>query len=76
MSEKFIHKLGKVCTYTNTPDGDFIIDRFKEHPHVIIACGFSGHGFKFSSGIGEVLSQMVISGKSKQDISFFSLRRF
>ncbi|MFC4023640.1 N-methyl-L-tryptophan oxidase [Oceanobacillus longus] len=76
MSETLIHKLGKVCTYTNSPDGDFIIDRFKEYPHVMIACGFSGHGFKFSSAIGEVLSQMAIKGNSTQDISFFSLDRF
>lgn len=71
------HKLGKTCTYTNTPDEDFIIDKHPEHNHVVIACGFSGHGFKFSSAVGEILSQMVTkTGKPERDISPFSIKRF
>lgn len=76
MSSELKHKQGKVCTYMNTPDNDFIIDRLPNHQNVITACGFSGHGFKFSSGIGELLSQMVIEGETSLDISYFSLSRF
>ncbi|MFD1445600.1 N-methyl-L-tryptophan oxidase [Oceanobacillus profundus] len=76
MSADLKHKQGKVCTYTNTPDGNFIIDRIPNYQNVITACGFSGHGFKFSSGVGELLSQMVIHGKSSLDIGYFSLDRF
>ncbi len=39
---------GKICLYTNTPDGDFILDAHPRHPSILLAAGFSGHGFKFS----------------------------
>lgn len=76
LSEEIKHKEGKVCTYTNTPDGDFIIDHLPNYSNIIIACGFSGHGFKFSSGIGEVLSEMVLNGSPSIDISSFRMKRF
>ncbi|TXC89570.1 N-methyl-L-tryptophan oxidase [Metabacillus litoralis] len=67
---------GKTCLYTISKDNDFIIDHHPENNHVIIACGFSGHGFKFGSVMGEVLSQLAIKGESHIDISLFSLKRF
>ncbi len=71
------HKVGKACTYTMTPDEDFIIDKHPDHDHVVIACGFSGHGFKFSSVIGEILSQLVTENRETElDISPFSIKRF
>ncbi len=71
------HKMGKACTYTMTPDEDFIIDKHPDHDHVVIACGFSGHGFKFSSVIGEILSQMVTKNhETELDIHPFSIKRF
>jgi glycine/D-amino acid oxidase-like deaminating enzyme len=66
----------RVCLYTNSPDHHFIID---QHPHlsrVTLACGFSGHGFKFASVIGEILSQLAISGRSTLHVEFLRLRRF
>jgi len=69
-------KQGKVCLYTKTPDDHFIIDRHPNFSHVVIAAGFSGHGFKFSSAIGEVLCQMVTGEEEHHDLSLFSLRRF
>ncbi|MGH2532526.1 MAG: N-methyl-L-tryptophan oxidase [Thermomicrobiales bacterium] len=48
-----------VCLYTLTPDGDFVIDRHPAWPHVVIAAGFSGHGFKFAPAIGEHLVDMA-----------------
>jgi N-methyl-L-tryptophan oxidase len=66
---------GRVCMYTNTPDEHFIIDLHPEHSNVVIAAGFSGHGFKFASVVGEVLSQLAISGKTEHDISLFSINR-
>lgn len=64
------------CMYTNTPDGHFIIDRHPVHPTVTIACGFSGHGFKFSSVIGEILAELAEYGHSRHDIDLFRLARF
>lgn len=69
-------KQGSVCLYTKTPDENFIIDWHPEYSNVAIAAGFSGHGFKFSSVVGEILSEMVIKGRTQYDISQFSLSRF
>jgi sarcosine oxidase len=64
------------CLYTVTPDERFVLDTHPQHPQVIIASPCSGHGFKHSTAIGEVLAEMVVDGKSRIDISSFSLRRF
>jgi len=64
------------CLYTNTPDGHFIIDFHPNHRNVIIVSACSGHGFKFSSVIGEVVREMVEDGESKLDISLFKVNRF
>ncbi|WP_421926144.1 N-methyl-L-tryptophan oxidase [Lysinibacillus capsici] len=69
-------KYGKTCKYSMTPDEDFIIDFLPEHQNIVIAAGFSGHGFKFSSAVGEALADLIIEGKSKQDLSTFKLSRF
>lgn len=65
----------KTCLYTNTPDENFIIDRHPTHPNVIMACGFSGHGFKFASVVGEVLADLALNDKTEQPIEFLSLKR-
>lgn len=65
-----------VCTYTNSPDSHFIVDRHPEHPEVSIACGFSGHGFKFAPTIGEVLADLALEGKSPRPVGFLGLHRF
>lgn len=64
------------CMYTITPDFGFIIDRHPKYPSVIIASPCSGHGFKHSAAIGEVLSQMVMDGKPKINIGSFKMTRF
>lgn len=64
------------CMYTNTPDGHFIIDRHPDYASVTIACGFSGHGFKFSPVIGEALAEFCEYGHTRHDIELFRLRRF
>ncbi|MFC4076572.1 N-methyl-L-tryptophan oxidase [Salinithrix halophila] len=69
-------KQGQVCIYTMTLDENFIIDLHPEYPHVAVAAGFSGHGFKFSSVVGEILSELIVSGQSTYDLSPFSIKRF
>jgi sarcosine oxidase len=64
------------CMYTNTPDLQFVLDRHPSHDNVVIGCGFSGHGFKFASVIGEILSQLALDGQSTLDIDFLSADRF
>ncbi len=65
-----------VCLYTMSPDSHFIVDRLPLAPQVTIACGFSGHGFKFTSVIGAVLADLALEGQSSLPIDFLSLRRF
>lgn len=69
-------KFGKTCMYAMTPDEDFIIDRHPQYDNITIAAGFSGHGFKFASAVGEVLCELAMTGKTTLDISPFSIRRF
>jgi sarcosine oxidase len=69
-------KSSAVCMYTNTPDGHFLLDSHPKWPQVLIASPCSGHGFKFSSAIGEVLADLVLTGTSRFDLSLFALNRF
>ena len=66
----------KACMFTNTPDRHFILDRHPVHPEISIAAGFSGHGYKFCSVIGEVMADLMQEGRSRHDIGFFRLGRF
>jgi sarcosine oxidase len=64
------------CMYSNTPDRNFVIGR---HPHcadVTVACGFSGHGFKFVPVVGEILADLVIDRATDHPISLFDPQRF
>jgi sarcosine oxidase len=65
-----------VCLYTNTPDEDFIIDAHPAHPQVFVVSPCSGHGFKFSSAIGEIVTDLVTEGESALDLTPFRLARF
>jgi sarcosine oxidase len=65
----------KVCLFTNSPDEHFIIDQHPACPQVIFAAGFSGHGFKFCSVIGEILADLVVSGSTSHDTSLFRMAR-
>ncbi len=64
------------CFYTMSPDEHFIIDRHPAHDQVVFAAGLSGHGFKFTPVLGEVLAEMVVEGKSSQPVDFLNLERF
>jgi sarcosine oxidase len=66
----------KVCLYANSPDENFIIDALPGYENVSIACGFSGHGFKFASVVGEILADLAINGKSDLSIEFLNAKRF
>jgi sarcosine oxidase len=65
-----------VCLYTNTPDSHFVVDSHPEHKNVTLACGFSGHGFKFASVMGEALADLALEGNSRLPMDFLALKRF
>lgn len=64
------------CMYTMTPDEHFVVSLHPEFPQVAIAAGFSGHGFKFTSVMGEILADLTIDGRTLHPISFLSPDRF
>ncbi len=65
----------EVCMYTNTEDENFIIDYYPDNKRVIVASPCSGHGFKFSSVIGEILSQMANNVSPKFDLEPFKIQK-
>lgn len=64
------------CLYTLTPDLHFVIGAHPSHPQVAIAAGFSGHGFKFCSVVGELLAQLATDGRARLAIGLFDPLRF
>ena len=66
----------KYCLYTSTADEKFIIDFLPGHSDkVVVACGFSGHGFKFASAVGEILADLAVDGKTDAPIGFLNISR-
>src|SRR5690242_541266 len=65
----------KVCLFTNTPDEHFILDAHPESERVFIAAGFSGHGFKFCSVVGEIMAELASSGATRHNLDLFRLNR-
>jgi len=66
----------KTCLFEPTPDEHFIIDRHPETACAIVGAGFSGHGFKFCSVVGEILADLALEGETRHDIEFLRLARF
>ncbi len=65
-----------VCMYTLTPDRHFVIDLDPRHRNVAVAAGFSGHGFKFASVVGEILADLCDNGRTSHPIEMFRATRF
>lgn len=65
----------KACMYTNTPDLHFVVSPHPDHENVVVACGFSGHGFKFCGVIGEILADLAADGSTSHPVSLFSPAR-
>ncbi|MDQ1013020.1 sarcosine oxidase [Streptomyces sp. V4I23] len=66
---------GAACMYSNTPDEHFVLSQHPEHPQVTVACGFSGHGFKFVPVIGEIIADLATEGSTEHPIALFDPRR-
>lgn len=66
----------ETCLYTMTPDENFIIDRHPEFRQITLAAGFSGHGFKFATVVGEILADLTMDRTPAYDLHFLSLQRF
>ncbi|MCC6791691.1 MAG: N-methyl-L-tryptophan oxidase [Thermomicrobiales bacterium] len=64
-----------VCMYAMTPDGHFIIDRLPGYPNVTVGAGFSGHGFKFATAVGEKLVNLAYD-REERPLELLSIDRF
>ena len=65
----------KACMYSLTPDRHFVVDEHPAHGNVVLCGGFSGHGFKFATVIGEVAADLALNGSTDYEISFLSASR-
>lgn len=66
----------QTCLYTNTPDYHFVMDHHPEWSHVVVAAGFSGHGFKFGPALGDLLAALLMGDTPPVDLSPFRIARF
>ena len=64
------------CYYTMTPDENFIVDRLPDYSQVVVIAGLSGHGFKFTSVLGDIASHLVAETDCGLDIGFLGINRF
>jgi monomeric sarcosine oxidase len=74
LGDRHVRAVG--CTYTLTPDEHFVVGRHPAHDRVLLACGFSGHGFKFTPVIGEALADLVVDGRTDAPLDLFDPTRF
>ncbi|WP_128547624.1 N-methyl-L-tryptophan oxidase [Larkinella soli] len=65
-----------VCLYTMTPNGDFLIDRHPDCRRVLVTSCCSGHGFKHSAAVGQILSDLALDGRTDFDLSRFRFDQF
>ncbi|WP_454777692.1 NAD(P)/FAD-dependent oxidoreductase [Georgenia muralis] len=63
----------QVCSWTTSPDGRFVVDTLPGG--VVVACGDSGEGFKFSALMGLVLADLAEGRSPDPDVATFSLAR-
>lgn len=57
-------------------DGVPVLGMTDEVPGLVIACGFTGHGFGIAPAVGEQLAKLMIDGKTDVDISGLAYGRF
>ncbi|MCC7048825.1 MAG: FAD-binding oxidoreductase [Alphaproteobacteria bacterium] len=58
------------------PDGIPVIGPSRTTPGLIHAFGFSGHGFQLGPGMGEILAELALDGRTATPIEAFSINRF
>jgi glycine/D-amino acid oxidase-like deaminating enzyme len=69
------HTRHEVCFYTMSPDEQFLIDTHPRHKNVVFSAGLSGHGFKFTSVLGEVMADLALAGTTPLPIGFLGIKR-
>ncbi len=67
---------GYASVYDVTPDWQPVLGAVGDIPGMYVAAGFSGHGFKLSPALGEVLADVICGEPPSIDINVFRLSRF
>jgi len=65
-----------VCMYTHSPDDHFVVDLHPEFDNVAVACGMSGHAFKFTCVLGSALADLALQRSTDLPIQFLGCSRF
>lgn len=65
-----------VCMYTMSPDAQFVVDPHPVHRQVMFVAGLSGHGFKFTPVLGEIVADLVSTGHTTHPAGFLRGGRF
>jgi len=58
----------RVCMYTNTPDQHFVIGHHPADARVVVAAGFSGHGFKLAPAVGELVVRAALGERAPEPL--------
>ena len=61
--------------YTMSPDNHFVVGQVPGREKVLLAAGFSGHGFKFAPAIGEILAQLALNQNALLLPDIFAVER-
>jgi glycine/D-amino acid oxidase-like deaminating enzyme len=64
------------CMYTLTPDEHFVIGAHPRHANVVLAGGFSGHGYKFAPVVGEIVAALLGGEDPGFSLELFAPTRF
>lgn len=59
-----------------TPDGEGLLGPLDPAGRLIVACGFSGHGFKFAPAIGEAAARLVLDGRAGLPVAHLDPARY
>jgi sarcosine oxidase len=65
-----------VCADGHLPDATGLFGKVPGMDGVVVAAGFSGHGFKMASALGAVATDLVLDGITATDVSFMDAARF
>jgi sarcosine oxidase len=64
------------CMDTFTPDGQPLVGAVPGAPHLWVAAGFSGHGFKMAAAVGEIMAELVMTGCTELPIAHVDPARY
>jgi glycine/D-amino acid oxidase-like deaminating enzyme len=63
----------QVCTWTDTPDGQFVVD--SPMANLVVACGDVGEGFKYSALMGIIVADLAEGNRPEAEISPYRMDR-